>query len=72
MKLANAELRLVLARLLFTFDMRLAEESDRWDWGEQNTYIFWVSDLVLLIKFILTNEKDKRPLNVALRRRSLH
>ncbi|KAL5372840.1 hypothetical protein PMIN06_012636 [Paraphaeosphaeria minitans] len=56
MKLAYAELRVTLARLLFTFDMRLADENDRWDWGEQNTYILW----------------DKRPLNVALRRRSLH
>lgn len=72
MKLANAELRLTLARLLFTFDMRLADESDRWDWGDQNTYIVWVSGSLLLIKLILTSAKDKRPLNVALRRRSLH
>lgn len=43
MKLANAELRLTLARLLFAFDISLADENDRYDWGEQNTYILWVS-----------------------------
>ncbi|KAJ4299382.1 hypothetical protein N0V90_004627 [Kalmusia sp. IMI 367209] len=55
MKLAYAELRLTLARLLFAFDISLADEKDRWDWGEQNTYIFW----------------DKWPLNVTLRRCSM-
>lgn len=43
MKLAYAEMRVTLARLLFAFDISLASEKDRWDWGEQKTYIFWVS-----------------------------
>jgi cytochrome P450 len=45
-KLAYAEMRVILARLLWSFDIKLAEEGDRWDWGEQQTYIFWVSVLV--------------------------
>ena len=49
MKLAYAELRLTLARLLFEFDIKLADEKDRWDWGEQNTYILWVSCLGLIL-----------------------
>ncbi|KAF1964787.1 benzoate 4-monooxygenase cytochrome P450 [Bimuria novae-zelandiae CBS 107.79] len=53
-KLAWAELRLTLARLLYAFDVSLADDGDRWDWGQQNTYILW----------------DKRPLNVILRRRA--
>ncbi|KAF2682945.1 benzoate 4-monooxygenase cytochrome P450 [Lentithecium fluviatile CBS 122367] len=52
MKLAYAMMRVILARLLFTFDIGLADEKDRWDWGEQKTYILW----------------DKRPLRVILRR----
>jgi cytochrome P450 len=40
-KLAYAEMRLVLARLLYVFDISLADEKDIWDWGEQETYIFW-------------------------------
>jgi cytochrome P450 len=52
LKLAYAEMRLVLARLLYVFDVRLAHENDRWDWGEQDTYIFW----------------EKKPLRVILRR----
>lgn len=44
MKLAYAELRVTLARLLFAFDIRLADGEDRWDWGEQDTYIFWASE----------------------------
>lgn len=43
MKLAYAEMRLILARLVFAFDISLADAKDRWDWGEQNTYILWVS-----------------------------
>jgi cytochrome P450 len=57
MKLAYAEMRVALAKLIWTFDMRLAEgmESEfggRWDWGKQRTFIFW----------------DKKPLNVVLTR----
>jgi cytochrome P450 len=43
MKLAYAEMRLMLARLLWNFDIALANERDRWDWGEQKTYVLWVS-----------------------------
>ncbi|KAH9875641.1 hypothetical protein IAQ61_003105 [Plenodomus lingam] len=52
LKVAYAEMRVVLARLVWSFDLRLADEADRWDWGEQKTYIFW----------------DKKPLKVVLRR----
>jgi cytochrome P450 len=41
MKLAWAEMRVVVARVLWQFDIKLAEERDVWDWGEQATYIFW-------------------------------
>ncbi|RMZ67698.1 cytochrome P450 [Pyrenophora seminiperda CCB06] len=40
-KTAMLEMRLVLARLLWTFDIRLKDEEDVWDWGEQATYILW-------------------------------
>jgi cytochrome P450 len=43
MKLAYAEMRLMLARLLWNFDIALANERDRWDWGVQKTYVLWVS-----------------------------
>ncbi|CAO2650010.1 Nn.00g013020.m01.CDS01 [Neocucurbitaria sp. VM-36] len=51
MKVAYNEMRLTLARLLWSFDMSLKDEKDRWDWGEQKTYILW----------------DKKPLEVVLR-----
>ncbi|KAF1836518.1 cytochrome P450 [Decorospora gaudefroyi] len=51
MKIAYMEMRLILSRLLWSFDPALADEKDRWDWGEQYTYAFW----------------DKRPLEVMLR-----
>lgn len=44
MKHAYAEMRVTLAKLLWNFDLRLKNEADRWDWGEQKTYILWVSD----------------------------
>jgi cytochrome P450 len=71
MNLAYAELRVTLARLLFAFDIRLADKKDRWDWGEQNTYILWVGGLKWFITMILTFGQDKRSLNVILRGRSL-
>lgn len=43
MKVAYVEMRLVISRLLWSFDVKLKDKSDRWDWGEQSTYIFWVS-----------------------------
>ena len=55
MKVAYAELRLTLARLLFDFDISLADERDRWDWGEQNTYIVWVSNFPAVLIFHGTN-----------------
>ncbi|KAH8712078.1 benzoate 4-monooxygenase cytochrome P450 [Phaeosphaeriaceae sp. PMI808] len=51
MKLAYAEMRVILARLLWKFDIRLENEADRWDWGVQKTYILW----------------EKKPLKVVLR-----
>ncbi|EUC43004.1 hypothetical protein COCMIDRAFT_101978 [Bipolaris oryzae ATCC 44560] len=51
MKVAYQELRLILSRLLWSFDLALKDPSDVWDWGEQSTYIFW----------------EKKPLEVALR-----
>ena len=49
--LAYAEMRLILARLFFAFDISLLDEKDKWDWGTQKTYIFW----------------EKKPLMVQLR-----
>jgi hypothetical protein len=43
MKLAYAMMRVILARFLYAFDVSLADEKDRWDWGDQKTYILWVS-----------------------------
>ncbi|KAF2011043.1 cytochrome P450 [Aaosphaeria arxii CBS 175.79] len=51
MKLALAEMRLVVARLVYAFDFSLKDAKDRWDWGAQDTFIFW----------------DKKPLNVVIR-----
>jgi cytochrome P450 len=48
--LAYSEMRLILARLFFAFDIELANAQDVWDWGSQETYIFW----------------EKKPLNVRL------
>lgn len=48
--LAYAEMRLILARLFFAFDIELADATDIWDWGSQRTFIFW----------------EKKPLNVRL------
>jgi cytochrome P450 len=50
MKLAYAELRIVIARIVFAFDLELADKHDRFDWGEQESYILW----------------EKRPLNVVI------
>ncbi|KAH7412332.1 cytochrome P450 [Phaeosphaeria sp. MPI-PUGE-AT-0046c] len=43
MKLAYSEMRLVLARLVWGFDMKLGDTKDRWDWGAQKSYMLWVS-----------------------------
>jgi cytochrome P450 len=39
--LAYAEMRLILARLIFAFDIRLADPKEVWDWGRQKTFILW-------------------------------
>ncbi|KAJ9631113.1 hypothetical protein H2204_008335 [Knufia peltigerae] len=56
-KFAWAEMRLVLARLLFAFDISRAETNSATvnvgDWGEQKTFIFW----------------EKEPLHVSLKKR---
>ncbi|CAN9142059.1 unnamed protein product [Alternaria alternata] len=49
-KVAYNEMRLILARLLWSFNIRLKDDLDRWDWGEQCTYLLW----------------DKKPLEVTL------
>jgi cytochrome P450 len=43
MKYGYMELRLTLSRLLWAFDVALADPEDRWDWGDQSTYALWVS-----------------------------
>lgn len=42
-KFAWAEMRVILARLFFSFDLSLADPSSSSikDWGEQKTFIFW-------------------------------
>ncbi|KAL6704988.1 hypothetical protein ACN47E_007391 [Coniothyrium glycines] len=50
-QVAYSEMRLTLCRLLWRFDLALADENDRFDWGDQKSYIIW----------------DKRPLKVVLR-----
>lgn len=52
LKLAYAEMRIVIARIAYSFDLQLADETDRFDWGEQSTYITW----------------EKRPLKVVVSR----
>lgn len=52
MKLAYAEMRIIIARVLWSFDIQLADPEDRFEWGEQATYIFW----------------DKKPLNILVTR----
>ncbi|KAJ8105892.1 hypothetical protein OPT61_g9902 [Boeremia exigua] len=41
MKLAYAEMRIVVSRIVYAFDLRLADDKDRFDWGDQETYITW-------------------------------
>lgn len=43
MKVAYQELRLILSRLLWSFNLALKDPKDVFDWGEQSTYILWVS-----------------------------
>jgi hypothetical protein len=41
-------MRVTLTQLLWSFDIVLKDEGDLWDWGEQKTYIFWVSGIILM------------------------
>jgi hypothetical protein len=34
-------MRLVLARLMYAFDIQLADPKDVWDWAKQKTFFFW-------------------------------
>jgi cytochrome P450 len=43
MKLAMAEMRVTVARVVWGFDVGLEGDGDVWDWGGQRTYILWVS-----------------------------
>ncbi|OAP55314.1 hypothetical protein AYL99_10287 [Fonsecaea erecta] len=52
-KLAWAEMRLILARLLYAFDISWNTKPPIRDWGEQQTFIFW----------------QKSPLEIRLKRR---
>ncbi|KIX96217.1 uncharacterized protein Z520_07995 [Fonsecaea multimorphosa CBS 102226] len=52
-KLAWAEMRLILARLLYAFDISWGGSPSIDDWGEQQTFIFW----------------QKNPLEIRLKRR---
>ncbi|KAJ4991606.1 cytochrome P450 [Stagonosporopsis vannaccii] len=52
LRLAYAEMRIVISRIVYSFDLRLADDTDRFDWGEQCTYITW----------------EKRPLKVVVTR----
>lgn len=50
--LAYAEMRLILARLIYAFDFQLADPKDVWEWSTQKTFILW----------------EKEPLKVFLKR----
>lgn len=41
LRFAWAEMRLILARLLYAFDISLGGAAVVDDWGEQQTFIFW-------------------------------
>lgn len=43
-RFAWAEMRLILARLLYTFDISWGATPNINDWGEQQTFIFWQKD----------------------------
>lgn len=47
-KLAWIMLRLILTRLVFTFDMELVDADNVEDYGQQKTYIFWAKDPLMV------------------------
>jgi cytochrome P450 len=47
-KFAWAEMRLILARLLYAFDISWSAPSRISDWGQQQTFIFWQKDPMLI------------------------
>jgi hypothetical protein len=47
--MAYHEMRLILVKVLYNFDLELCEESD--DWANQNVFILWEKkDLMVRIK----------------------
>lgn len=38
--MSYAELRMIMAKVLFNFDMELADSSEDW-WSTQNTFFVW-------------------------------
>jgi cytochrome P450 len=48
MRLAWVELRFVLARLLYTFDMEAVDVNAIPSWAEQKTFIFWEKEALLV------------------------
>lgn len=47
-RFAWAEMREVLARLLFTFDISWAQRPKFQDWGQQKTFIFWQKEKLMV------------------------
>jgi cytochrome P450 len=47
-KFAWAEMRLILARLLYAFDITWDVAPRIKDWGEQQTFIFWQKDPLMV------------------------
>jgi len=37
--MANHEMRLIIAKVLFRFDMQLSSESE--DWADQRSFVLW-------------------------------
>ena len=49
--LAYAEMRLIIARLIYAFNIRLADPKDILDWGTQKTFLMWEKEpLTVLIE----------------------
>jgi cytochrome P450 len=47
-KFGWAEMRLILARLLYAFDITWDVAPRIKDWGEQQTFIFWQKDPLMI------------------------
>jgi cytochrome P450 len=44
--MAMHELRLIMATLLFTFDLELCEESE--NWADQKSFALWIKDPLMV------------------------